>query len=98
MTRFSNKKTLLWNAERPARDSIKFSIVHQEDSLEFAMKINSKEPDIVRLQVINGGSRSISITDYSTFHILVGVELDPDAEMVDAAVSKCATNIAQEDE
>lgn len=61
-----------------------FSIVHQEDTLEFAIAFSDKEAGAVTLQVVGGGIRSFPRTIFwNNFQTWTFVELDPNAEYVD---------------
>ena len=69
--------------------TLEFSVIHQEDSLEFVLACPYlRQAEFVRLQVVNGGTRlaSFSEGDGRSFHKWIGVELDPDAEFVDDVV------------
>ena len=67
--------------------TLRFSVIHQEDSLEFAVAIMHLYPAAsIRLQVVNGGTRSVRTHRESLFQKWLGVELDPNAEIVDAVV------------
>ena len=85
------KRTLSVEVGEIAEHTFEFNVIHQEDSLEFAvgrMYSPHKRAGSVRLQVVNGGTRSVSFERGSRpdFQKWVGVELDPDAEIVDAVV------------
>ena len=89
-----HKRTLVVKAamkENDYRGKFEFSIIHQEDSLEFAVT-SAYSPGSgmgsVKLRVINGGTRFVSFDGVPgvLFKKWLGVELDPDAEFVDAVV------------
>lgn len=71
----------------PSTLTLKFSVIHQEDTLEFAVESFGDDNDsVVSLQVVGGGKRSCSDRNYLFERVLdnwPGVELDPDAEVVD---------------
>ena len=70
-----------------------FSIVHQEESLDFAVAHGSGSSNnklgSTKLQVVNGGTRLGVVNMWGTgrnFQKWDGVELDPNAAIVDTAV------------
>lgn len=65
--------------------TLEFSIIHQEDTLDFAIEYAKSLTGVARLEVVGGGTRSISRSSYDTiFQTWTGVELDPNAEFVDS--------------
>ncbi|KAI4113332.1 MAG: hypothetical protein LQ345_005666, partial [Seirophora villosa] len=64
--------------------TLEFSIIHQEDTLDVAIEYAKSLTGVARLEVVGGGTRSISRSSYDTiFQTWTGVELDPHAEFVD---------------
>lgn len=67
-----------------SRVTVRFSIVHQEDFLDFA--VPSRIFERLNLQIVGGGERSVvEWTDIdNTIMKWYGVEVNPDAEIVDS--------------